>query len=105
MLGGLSQSRVSQLVRTGELVVERDPEGKLKYDRETTERYARARAVKFEPDPQAAEEKRLLQIEARERLARERKKREQEERERRASWFALASRAVEALERIARCGK
>jgi len=101
----LSQQRVSQLVRAGELVADRDPDGRLKYDRASVERYVTARAVRLEPDPIVAEEKRLLQIEARERFARERKRQRLEERERRDQLIALAVRCVEALERLAKCGK
>lgn len=102
---GVGQSRVSRLVQAGAIVAERDAEGRLKYDRASVEQYAAHRAVQRAPDPALAEERRLAQVEARERFARARRLREREERERREALMALAQRAVDALERWAKCGK
>jgi hypothetical protein len=101
----LSQQRVSQLVKIGALVVDRDAEGRLQYDRVSVERYVADRAARAAADPALAEERRMQQEEARERFTRERKRREREESERRELVISLAKRAVEALERLAKCGK
>lgn len=100
---GLSQQRVSQLVKNGAIVVDRDSEGRLQYDRVSVERYAAERAASRAVDPAIREERRLAQVEARERFARARKLREREEREEREARKALITRAVEALEKMARC--
>jgi phage terminase Nu1 subunit (DNA packaging protein) len=102
---GLSQQRVSQLVRAGAIVADHDAEGRLQYDRASVERYVAERAARLAPDPSIREERKLAQEEARERFARERKRREREEKERRELVISLAKRAVEALERLAKCGR
>lgn len=101
----LSQQRVSQLVRAGDIVADKDAEGRLQYDRASVERYVAERAQRTARDPIAAEERRMVQEEARERFARARKQREREEVERRDKLLSLAVRCVEALERMAKCGK
>lgn len=99
---GVSQPRVSQLVKAGELVAERDISGALQFDRATTERYAIDRAAKRERDSVAAEERRMLQTEARERFSRQRAREREAERERIETRDALFERAVIALEKLAK---
>jgi hypothetical protein len=103
MLGGLSQGRISQLVKEGALVVERDPEGRLRYDRIAAERLARNRAARQALDAEGIDERKALQAEARDRLRRERERREQEERRRQEWQDDLRTREVKALEGIAEC--
>lgn len=101
MLGGLSQGRVSQLVKEGLLVVERDPEGRLRYDRVTAERLAQNRAARAAIYAEGADERRALQAEARDRLRRERE-RERAAQEARTKFLdELGERGVKALESIA----
>lgn len=72
----VSQQRVSQLVASGELVAERDSEGRLRYDRITAEEYQRDRAARKAESSETAELRRARQTEARERFARERRRAE-----------------------------
>lgn len=101
-LGNVSQQRVSQLVRGGLLVAERDPEGRLQYDRETVDRLVRDRARRAARSDAEADERAALVEEARDRFARQRREREERELARRAHLDELLERAVAALERIAR---
>lgn len=101
MLGNLSQQRVSQLVREGLLAADRDDDGTLKYDRESVDRLAAERAARAARTSSEAEERRMLQVEARERLARERKRAALAAEVEKARRFELGERAVAALERIA----
>lgn len=98
---GVSRPRVSQLVKSGDLVADRDAEGRLQYDRRSAEQYAAERAARMAPDRAAAEERRAIQAEARERLARERRRHAQEIATRRARYESWAERVVLALEKIA----
>lgn len=102
-LGNVSQQRVSQLVRAGILVADRDPDGRLQYDRETVDRLVRDRAARAAQRSGAdADERAALVEEARDRFARQRRERELQEKARRAHLDELLERAVAALERIAR---
>lgn len=102
MLGGISQPRISVLVKEGSLVVERDVQGRLRYDRIAVERLAARRAVRHAYDRPDAEEKKALQAEARDRLRRQRERDEAEERERERKHDERWERSVVALEAIAK---
>lgn len=101
MLGGISQPRVSQLVKTGDLIVERDSKGYYKYDRVAAEKLAARRAVRHAYDRPDAEERKALQAEARDRFRRQREREEAEELERQKRLDELQERQVVALELIA----
>ena len=103
LLGGLSQQRISQLVRDGTLAVERDVDGRLKYDRATVEAEARERAARSADTAAHADERRALQAEARDRFRRERERQARVEEERRQAREERADRTLAALERIAAC--
>jgi hypothetical protein len=101
MLGGISQPRISQLVKAGHLVVEQDISGRYRYDRIATEKLAAQRVVRHAYDRPDAEAKKALQAEARDRLRRQREREEQEERERERRHDDWRERSVIALELIA----
>jgi hypothetical protein len=103
ILGNISQQRVSQLVRDDILIADKDDEGRLKYDRESVEQYAALRAIKKSSSAQEAEERKLRQVEARERFKRERERVARLEAERRNELDELQRRGVKALEEIAKC--
>lgn len=103
MLGGLSQQRVSQLVRAGEIVAEPDENGALQYDRESVHACATRRAAKARISAEEREERRALHEEARDRFTRERKRLAAEKAKRDQEQRDLHHRAVVALERIAKC--
>jgi DNA-binding transcriptional MerR regulator len=97
-LGNLSQQRISQLVRGGLLVAERDPEGRLQYDRETVDRLSRDRAARAARTADDADERAALVEEARDRFRRERRERVIAERARIEYLDSLRERSVVALE-------
>jgi len=101
MLGGVSQPRVSQLVKQGLLIVEKDPEGRLRYDRITVERYVAGRAEMRARDAQSADERKALHAEARDRFRRQRERERADEEKRQAYLDDLREREVHALELIA----
>jgi hypothetical protein len=103
MLGGLSQPRVSQLVKEGLLVVERDPEGRLRYDREATEKLVRNRAAENAIWNEGADERKALQAEARDRLRRAREREAEEQQEKERILHEQRERTVSALEGILEC--
>jgi len=105
MLGGISQPRVSQLVKEGHLVAERDTDGRMQYDRASVERLAALRAQKRAVNSDEAEEKRLLQEEGRERFKRDRDRERERERKRTEHLDSLKEREVTALEEIAKALK
>jgi len=103
MLGGLSQGRVSQLVREGRLVADYDSEGRCRYDRASVEREVRNRAARAAREAGEADEREALQREARDRFKRTREE-EREAREARQKWEdELREREVNALEGILSC--
>lgn len=102
MLGGLTQQRISQLVKQGLLVAEMDSGGRYKYDRETAERLARNRAARAALSVEEAEERKVLQAEARDRFRRQREREMAEEKARIEKLDSLCERAVDALEKIAK---
>lgn len=103
MLGGLTQQRVSQLLREGFLVAQDDGSGRLQYDRDVAEKLARARAVRRAESPEEAETRKLEQDESRERFRRTREREAALELQRQQHLDELAERAVLALEKIAKC--
>ena len=102
-LGNLSQQRISQLVRNGILVAERDGEGRLQYDRESVERLREHRAIQRATSVEDADERKAIQIEARDRFRRQRDKEIAEERARIMARDELQRRQVDALEGIVQC--
>lgn len=103
---GVKQPRVSQLVKEGHLIAEKDTNGgALKYDRASVERLANVRAMRRAIDAEEASERKLLQDEARERHRREVKLHREREAARIAKLDDLHERATVALERIAECLK
>lgn len=98
---GVSQQRISQLVRSGELIAERDPEGRYQYDRIAAERLTSDRARRSAETSAMADERRALQAEARDRFARQRALASKLAAAREAKHDDLLARAVTALERIA----
>lgn len=103
MLGNITQGRVSQLVREGKLVAERDSEGRYRYDRDSVERLARERAARFAENAQSADERRALHDEARDRFKRQREREREAERQRQSYLDELRDREVRALEGIWEC--
>jgi hypothetical protein len=102
LLGGISQPRVSQLVKEGLLICEPDGEGRLRYDRPTAEALARNRASRAAATIEGAEERKALQDEARDRFKRERERARAAEEERTKRLDDLKERTVRALESIAK---
>lgn len=102
MLGSISQPRVSQLVRDGQLVVEKDGQGRYRYDRITTEKLAEKRAMRNAISMTDAAEREATQSEARDRMKREREREERERLARQEKLDDLWERGVKALERLAR---
>lgn len=102
-LGGISQPRVSQLVRDGELIAEPDAEGRLRYDRESVIRLARVRAIRAAQSEEGATDKEARNREARDRLKRERERDEREAKARQEYEDDLRERTVKALEGIREC--
>lgn len=103
MLGNISQARVSQLVRQGVLVAERDSSGQYQYDKLTTESLSRNRAMltALKIDAANSDEHRALHAEAQDRFRRQRERERAIEHERQQHLDALYERAVRALETIA----
>lgn len=100
---GVTQGRVSQLVREGLLIVEADSEGHYQYDRETVERLARNRAAMKARSAEEADERAALQAEARDRFKRQRELARAEAEARQKHFDALREREVQALEGIYEC--
>lgn len=98
---GVSQQRVSQLVGVGDLVAERDSEGRLRYDRPTAEQYQRDRVVRRAESRADAESRGARQAEARERFARERRRAELQAAALERTLAEWRERIVSALETIA----
>lgn len=103
MLGGITQGRVSQLVKSGVLVVERDSEGRYRYDRISAEKYAQNKAAHAALHAEGADERAALQAEARDRFKRQRDRERAAEAERQAHFDELREREVKALEGIHEC--
>lgn len=103
MLGGITQQRVSQLVRDGVLVADRDENGQLQYDRASAEAEARARAVRRSRSAEDAETRKMLHDEARERIRRQRANKAAEAEARARALDDLRERSVRALEGIYEC--
>lgn len=100
---GVSQQRVSQLVKRGDIAAQRSPvDGRMQYDGASVQAYAAERAARKASSAASADERRARQEEAAYRFERERR-RHAEEVERRRRWEDdLKERAVAALERIAK---
>lgn len=105
MCGNISQQRVSQLVRKGVLVVDRDTEGRLRYDRESVERYVAEQAARASLNDRTSDDRKALQAEARDRMKAAREKEAREKAEKEAARNDLLQRAVTALETIASAAK
>lgn len=101
-LGGISQPRVSQLVHEGMLVADYDPDGRLRYDRESVDAYARNRAATKAYKAGEKEERRALNAEQQARFARQRQREREAQAARQANEDELKTRAVVALETIAK---
>lgn len=97
---GLSQQRVSQLVRAGALIADPDPDGRLKYDRQSVEALAASRAARAS-DRDQAEIRAVYQREARENFAKVRRAARAAAAARLAEHDDLLRRGVAALERMA----
>lgn len=102
-LGNLSQQRISQLVRKGVLVVERDANGAYQYDRLSVELEAKRRALHSARDETDAAEKEAMQAEARDRFRRQRQREREAEEARQRHLDELREREVTALEGIWNC--
>lgn len=100
---GVSQPRISQLVKKSELIAHKDVTGELQIDRESVERYATKRAVSNATSPEEEEAKRARHEEANDRFARERKRARAADEARTRKREELHERSVTALERIAEC--
>lgn len=105
MLGGVTQARVSQLVRQGLLVAERDTNGSYQYDRLATEALVRNRAAlkALKLDPAHSDEQRALHAEAQDRFRRQRDRERALAEERQRRLDELYERGVLALESIVSC--
>ncbi len=102
MLGNISQARVSQLVKQGVLVAERDTSGQYQYDRIATEALSRNRAMltALKLDAANSDEQRALHAEAQDRFHRQRARERAIVQERQDRLDVLYERAVLALEQI-----
>lgn len=100
MLGNISQPRVTQLRQQGYLAGAQDPDGKWKYDRESTEALARDRAALKARHAEASEERKALTAEASDRFKRQRALERAAAQARIERLDALQERAVNALEGI-----
>lgn len=100
-LGGLSQPRISQLVRAGILVAEDDGAGRLWYDRDSVERLARKRAADAARSEEDAESRVALLAERQDKIRRERARAAAAQAERQKRDDDWKQRAVVALEVIA----
>jgi len=105
MLGGISQSRVSQLSKAGDIIGEPDSQGRMQYDRASVERLAKLRAVQRAASAEHAEEKVAMGEEARARFRRQRAREKEEAERRQAHLDELREREVNALEGILACLK
>jgi len=99
---GLSQQRVSQLHRSGALIAIPDREGRLRFDRESVERYSHDAADLRERRSDVAARRRAEREEARHRAKREQARAAREREERQRYEDDLRERMVSALESIAR---
>jgi predicted XRE-type DNA-binding protein len=98
---GVSQPRVSQLVKQGEIIASKDASGEMQYDRESVEAYATERAMRKTRSAEEKEAKRAQREEASHRFERARKLARAREEERTRKLDELRERSVEALESIA----
>lgn len=101
-LGGLSQARVSQLVRQKILVAAHDPEGKLQIDRASVEREIERRKLRDAQDAEDLESRRAEHAAKQQRFERERKAAREAEAARQRHLDELQERQTIALERIAK---
>jgi multidrug resistance efflux pump len=103
MLGGITNARISQLVRAGDLIAHADPEGRYQYDRASVEALARVRAMRTAVSVEQAESRKAMHDESRARIARQREQARSEAAERQKHLDELQERGVRALETIAKC--
>jgi len=99
----VGQPRVSQLVKEGALVADKDDDGRMQFDRASVEAYAASRARLRAKTAEEREERSALHAEARDRMAAERKRRQREQEERTAREESRRERIAAALEGIHEC--
>ena len=99
---GISQQRVSQLVKDGTLTAVKDDERRIRYDREEVEQLARDRASRKASRDAEADERKARKAEAQYRLERARRQEAQAKAEAERRELEWRERILTALEKIAR---